>query len=369
MKKLKKAMLSLYLYSKRLYGKPSFLVILAAMVLLAALLGGAVKEDAGMLRVAIVDQSGDGAARELLTSLLSEESVVRYRICDHEGAMALLRSGEADLVWILEEELAASLADFAAGEETKPPVTVVLRQGNTFAMLANEQLYAKLFPTLSTAFFQSYLTEHFGTAAGAMPYYEARLQQQELVAFSYLGQQGEVEMQSFLLTPLRGMLALVVLVGLFACCLYYLSDREAGVLDAVPLTARFWRLLLYVLSGGCSLAVFALLAVLLCGLWEGVAVEIGVMLLYLLAASGFAMLLTGLLPRAMDLAAALPAVAILTLAACPIFLNMEIPVLSALLPTYWYLHALHGSAGILGLLCYTPLAGGAAYLVLRIRRR
>ncbi len=366
---MKKTLILFWLYVKRLFCKPSFLAILLGAVLLAGLMAGMLTEDDAVLRVAVVGTDRSEAAMTLVDKLMAEDSVIAYRATDEGTARQLLSSGKTDCVWIFAADFDRAMANLAAGKTGEKPIRILVSESDVFTALAAEKLYAELFPAFSLSFYRNYLTEELGTADGADAYYGANRRETSIVDFALHGKEGEMRPVPYLVTPLRGMLAAMMVVGILACGLYMLSDKEAGQMDAVPYKKRWGRLMLQTLAGGVSMAVFILAALAAIGLWEDPMRELLCMALYILACAGFTALLATLMRRTMDLAALLPIVVMLTLALCPIFLYVRLPILPNLLPTFWYLRGLSHVGAMWGMLGYAAVTWGLSWLLSRLKRR
>ena len=167
---------------------------------------------------------------------------------------------------------------------------------------------------------------------------------------------------SFLVTPVRGILALLILVGALVSAMYFAQEAEAFVW--MRRWKRFLLPFLCHLILTLDLAVAVLAALGLSGLVSSWPRELGSMALYCLACAGFAEVLRSILRKPRRLGAALPPVLLAGLALCPIFLNVRrFRMVQFLIPTFLYLHGIRGGEFILYLAGYTVLSWGLGLLL------
>ncbi len=336
----KRALLLICMLCKRLYKKVSFLLILLSVVVITAVMSVAVGGDSNMLRVEIVGGENSEEAQKIIASLTSLDSVVKYTPRSSEEAEKMLATGKTDAIWDFGDDFDNAVMQFVKKGGYSAPINVTVRENNVFAGLTLERLYAEIYPIMSKNFYNSFLEENLGAGESEVAkYYDNQERFSGLIKMSYYNDSGTPDEVNFLVTPLRGLLAMMIALCSLACALYYMHDRDNGHMDAIPLNRRFMMQIAYVLSGTVNIAVFVLIALAICGLMGNVLTEILVMLLYVIASVGFATLMCGLLSKTSRLAPVVPIMMIVMIFVCPIFLTPNVPILNFVFPAYGYLTA------------------------------
>ena len=333
------------LLTKRLLRRPAFWALLACVPLLAGALTLAARQESGIVRVALFCPD-DAAARRSADRLLASDSLVRCTEYETEtAARAAVQSGSADAAWLFRAETGDELERFAARRGTRGAVVVVEREDTVFLRLAREQLAAALYPEASRALFRQYLTEVLGADPESPDtfferYYSTRVEDDPIIVFTHLD--GSPANDSYLVAPVRGLLALLLCLTGLASAMAYDGDvrREVFLRLRAPLRRLLPLLAHFTALAPMGLAV--LLALRLSGLLGAWPRELGAMLLYCAACAAFSELLRKLCRSAARLGALIPALMALMLALCPIFFDVgRLEWLRRLLPPYYYLNAVH----------------------------
>ena len=357
------------LLTKRLLRKPVFLILLLCVPLLAAAMAAVAKQDRSVVSVALVCDTADPAARRAADRLLTADSMVRCTEypSDAEARAALARS-DADAVWSFKDSTSDELLRFVSGRGTPGAVVVTEREETVFLRLAREQLAAALYPEASYTLFRTYLTEELGAPADAPEaffdaYYNTKIASDPIIVFSHTDGSAAAE-ADFLVTPVRGLLALLLVLTGLASAMYYDEEERRETFLRLPAATRRALPLLYHLTALLPMALAALIALWAAGLLGPLPREIGLMLLYCVSAAVFSELVRKLCRSQALLGALIPVLAALMLALCPVFLDLRIltPV-RRLLPPYYYLNAVRSGQYVWQLAVYTCIAAVPAVLL------
>ena len=358
------------LLTKRLARKPAFVILLLCVPLLAGAMAVVAKQDSSIVSVALVCDSADPAARRAADRLLHADSLVRCTEYATEAeARAAVSASRADAAWIFRDTASDEILRFASGRGTRGAVLVVEREDTVFLRLAREQLAAALYPEASRALFRWYLTERLDAPDDAPDayfdeYYRTQIAEDPIIVFSRLDGSAAADGGSYLVTPVRGLLALLLVLTGLASAMYY--DEEARRETFLRLSPGPRRLLplLYHLTALLPVALAALLALWAAGLLGPLPREAGLMLLYCLSAAVFSELLRKLCRTQARLGAAIPVLMAVMLALCPIFLDLKVltPV-RHLLPPYYYLNAVRSGALAWQMPVFTCAAAVPALLI------
>ena len=345
------------LLTKRLLRRGGYVAVLLAVPVLALLLTLGLREESGLVTVALWRENPEDAVSAAAVQRLLENpgTLSCYEAASKEAALAAVESGEADAAWIFRPDADAVIADFDA--LGPPAVTVVERRDNVLLMLARERLNAALYPELSFSVFSRFLRDidpatEF-TPALLLRYYRVRAVDTPLVSISY-ADGGESQAAGYLSSPLRGMLALLMLLAGLASALYAYREREQECFVWLSPWKRRALPLLCHLTALLPVALAVLLALAAARLWGGADREVCAMALYVPACACFCELLRRLCRRESVLAPLVPVLLLVSLLVCPVFLELpRLRPLQLLLPTFYYLKAVGNPAWLLRELGYT----------------
>lgn len=354
------------LLNKRLLKRPGFWAVLLAVPVLVLVLTLAASRNGGVVRIAVgMEEPASPAARQVAQRLTERESVLETVLCESaEEARTLVETGRADGAWLLPSDLEERFERLTDGEAV-PLVTMVVQEDNVLLQLSREKLFAALYPDLSYALFAGFAESELQERSEEeiRKYYGIIHRNSRFVEFAYSdGSPVDPMESSFLVTPVRGILALLILVGALVSAMYFAQEAEAFVW--MRRWKRFLLPFLCHLILTLDLAVAVLAALGLSGLVSSWPRELGSMALYCLACAGFAEVLRSILRKPRRLGAALPPVLLAGLALCPIFLNVRrFRMVQFLIPTFLYLHGIRGGEFILYLAGYTVLSWGLGLLL------
>ncbi len=344
--KLRKIGIWYLLLNKRLFLRPAFWLLMAALPVLALGLLNISGQESGVLKIAVCAPGVTG--RELTASLRDGDSVIAFtEAADSASAAELVVTGAVDAAWVLPEALEEKTEEYV--KRGKPVVEIYEREESTVLRLAEEKLYKALFPSVSYAMYRNYMEQldlKNNSPAQLRQYYDAVRIDGALLHFvdadggslSETGKRG-----SYLLSPLRGMMAVWLVFAGFAAAVFFRRDVRAGRFVWVGAAARPYLWLLYqlviLLNGGA-----AMLAVLsMSGLSRGLRQELPALCFLLAASLGFSNFFCRLCGNIRVLSAVLPALLVLLIAGAPIFIDLGIPSLQRALPIFYYLNLVYRS--------------------------
>jgi hypothetical protein len=364
------------LLQKRLLKKPSFLILLAAVPLVVAALVFVAQQDSGVLCVALCqEEGGDALASSVVERLTGESGVIRFVVYDSaDEAAASVAQGETDAAWIFPAGMAQRLGRFLDGAGSSAPVVrIVEREDTVFLQLAREKLFSVLYSPLSFQVYSDYIQEELTQEEVSQEeleeYYHTVVTQGSLIEFSFMHQEESAATaaeQDYLTAPVRGLLALMILLCGLASAMYFTWDELQG--SFVWLPARWHRPFAYAyhLIAVTDMAAVVYAALLLAGVFTTWQRELPLMLLYCVAVSGFCELVRGVLPRIEWLGIAAPLLILVMLVLCPIFINVRrLRPVQFLLAPFYYLHGVHNRDYVLLLLAYTAAVYLLSFLVHR----
>ena len=355
------------LLTKRLYKKLTFLAILLLIPALVLGYGAAAKGDSGMITVVLAQKEEDPIAEAMIQSLDGSSQLIRYQLCDDaQTAEDLVRGGKADMAWIFHGDLETRLQEFVAQPKAKNAmVTVLLREDNVSLRLAREKLSGTLYQALSQRIYISYIRENvpeFDELSDdvLMEYYSSQEMTDKLFAFNESDSAlKNVQTVHYLTAPVRGLLAVVIVLCGMATAMYYMQDTRRGTfawvssrrLPAVELGCQLVSLV--------NVTAVVLLALALSGQAGSFLLELPTALLYCLCCAAFSMLLRRLCGSVRMLATLLPLLVVVMLVLCPVFFDLgNLRSFQYLLPPTYFIQSTYNAKYLLYMMGYTGICLG-----------
>ena len=371
------------LFTKRLLKKPAFLLILLLVPLLVGAVYIAASDgDSGIVTVALaMEDDSDPVACAVIQRLMTEDSLIRFVLCaDAHEAEAMVADSRADGAWIFPRDMEEQSDTFVDHtHKNNAFIRVVQREENILLNISHEKLNAALYPYLSRSLYKSFLgrldgMEGMTNEHAAQIYDSIKAEGEELFEYVYADGDGSAptvpEQNGFILSPLRGMLAIMILFACMAAALFYMQDEQRGVFDRLPRASGFVLGVTYHLAAVVMTAAAVLAALMLTGMSGDLWHELPVMGVYALCAAGFCMCLRLLVNNIRLLCALSPLLTVVTAVMCPVFFAApRLPALQYLLPTYHYLAACSDGRYLLPMLIYTAVLYAAAFLLHRLRAK
>ena len=284
----------------------------------------------GVLTIALSCQDWeDKAAAEMVRSLQSGSQLIRFQVYPtEEAAEEAVKSAEADAAWIFLEGTQERLEAFAHGFSNRDAfIRVVEREESVPTILAREKLSAAAYTQVGEALYLQYLRAKVPALDGFsrdefLEYFRQVNLNGQLFTFDSQGQETTAQEASYLTAPVRGLLAVVVVLSGLAGVMYHQQDKAAGTFARVPENRGF------LLEMGCHLLILtnvlavAEVALILTGDTQSFWPESGAFVVFLFCCLGFSMFLSTLLSHRNAMAVALPVIAVAMLAVCPIFFDL-----------------------------------------------
>ena len=146
----------LFLLTKRLYKKLTFLFILLLIPVSVALISLSAEEDSGFVTVALaLEDKNDAIAMDIAQELSKGSELVHFALCsDKNQAMEMINTGKADSVWLFPEDMEEKLKDFVVNKKDKKPVVQIINRENSTALsLVREKLYGTVYKYCAKAEF------------------------------------------------------------------------------------------------------------------------------------------------------------------------------------------------------------------------
>lgn len=352
---------------KRLYKKATFLVLLVMIPALVFAYGLVSRQDSGMVTIALATQGSQvDPLTRVLWEDLKENRMILYMECESpEQARELVRSGKANTAWIFEADLEARIYDFVANRGRNSAfVTVVEPENRVLLKLLREVLSGTVFPYCSETVYLTYIRENAPELDAVsdetlLSYYHNAGFEDGL--FVITDMEGNVlqseEDEGYLLTPVRGMLAVVAMLSGLAAAMYYIRDEENGTFAWMSQRRKPWMELGCQLISVSNVLLVVLLALALTGQVSHWGREVVLTMLYSLCVAAFAMLVRRLSGGIRGLGMVTPILVVVMLVTCPVFFDLGmLRRLQLLLPPTYYIVAVHNTTYLWYMLAHTALA-------------
>jgi len=360
MKTIQNILVRFWLYNKRLLKKPLFSVLLVLTVILVILMSASA--EGGVVRIALASEAPDLIYDEITADLMQSTTVISFFSCETPSdAEACVRRGDADAAWIFSADLSSRIDEFVGILHNRYAfVTVLQREDSVLLQLTHEKLNGALYPYLSRALYNRFLRTEFDILADIpradlLIHYDAvNAQGEDMFQFSYIdGSEDTSDIHThYLLSPIRGLLSVMIVIGGLATSIFYLQDEAAGRFDWIPRKKRLPFSFIYTLTAVFDLTVVSVISLIAAGLSVSVLREILLAVLYMFSVTAFCVWLRVTLRGRRVLGMLLPLIVIAMITLCPVFFSLRIvPFLQQLLPPYLYLNSVHNLSYAAASLC------------------
>ena len=421
------ALRRMLLINKRLLKKPGCIAFLCLIPLLAGAASHMAQLDSGVLTIALACEDPDDAtANDIIESLEKGSQMLRFVRCGQpDKAKELVYGGRADAAWIFRADMRAAVDRYVRNRvPSSAAVTVIEREESTALALTREKLCSALYPYASYSLYLLCL-EELGADTNALgekqlrEYYAGSDVDADMFEVVYPdgerlsaggderttdgargddsadGQSGEAAdgaqgesgagaregddagsaaasseaaQESYLVSPVRGILAACVVAAGLASAMYLGDDMRAGRFEWLAKRRRAFVPAAYIFGAAIDTTVIMCLSLAVFGLSSGFAREVSCGAAFAFASAAFCIFVRELLPNNKLLAAALPVLLASSLVLCPVFLNFTaVRPLSLCLPGYYYLLSFRDIKYLHFMLLYAAAALAAAASVHTLR--
>lgn len=373
---MRNVLLWLWMLTKRLYKKPTFLVILLLIPCLCLAYGAMSREDSGVLTIALAQEAEDPISEEIFTQLQTDSRVFCYRICrTPQEAEELVKSGNADAAWIFPGSMQARIDAFLENPDGSTAfIRVVQREENVALMLTRERLTGALYHHIAQRYYISYVRAEFPEVAELsdeelMVYYNGVELTDQLFTYDSVANQ-TVRQDHYLLSPVRGLLAVVIMLCGLASAMYYIKDSASGTFGWLSLRVRPLAELGCQTVALLNVGIVALISLLFMGIAGSFLWEIVTLLLYALCVAAFCMMLRALFGSIRALGAAIPLLVVVSLLVCPVFFDLgALRAYQFLLPATYYINGAYNPLFLAYMGLYTLVCFGLYLLFSKVFKR
>lgn len=347
------------LLSKRLLKQPGYIFMLALVPIFVLLLRTA-GEDGGQLATigVFAEKDADPVAKALYEELTVNSTV--FSFVGYEDEESLIEAVKDDTLvegWVIPARLSDSLSQFANKGKTDAPVRIIYREGGVSHMLIKEVLNGKIFRYLAPEILRAYISSSencdMAVEDELSELLYARVPDTRLFVMGFADNTVSSEDDNVILMPVRGILAVWLMICSIAATLFYIKDEENGVFTWWSKKYRFFHAFGYYLS-----AIVPAMAVYFLGLWMGGLLTNPIREILNLFVYGVAVIILGNIIRinlktVKTVGIATPVIIMLMTLLSPVFVDFKrAGVFRLLIPSYYYLQSTHAFSFIWGLCVY-----------------
>ena len=368
------------LLNKRLYKKITFVLIMLLIPTLVFGYSSLAQEESGVMTIALAQQGDDPMAKQIMQDLKDGTNLIRYVFCDSpESAEKMVNDGKAEAAWIFADDLENRIYRFVNRPSRTTAFVQIIEQESTIPMkLSREKISGTVFGYCSRTFYLKYIRENVPemqdiSDEALLAYYDDFATNVDLFEFSYLEGEGGAEAAeeaNYLLSPVRGLLATVIILGGLAAAMYFVHDDRCGTFSLVPQGKRplveFTCLSIAVLN----LSAIALTSLMIMGVSVSVGRELLLAACYGIMATLFCMTMRRVLGSITAIGTAMPLLAVVMLVVSPVFFDLgPLRTLQYLCPPTYYINAVNSNRYLLLMFGYDAILVIAYYLTGKLFKR
>ncbi|WP_167511418.1 ABC transporter permease [Pseudobutyrivibrio xylanivorans] len=359
---------------KRLFKKKSYILMLLLVPLMVFLLRFIGEDNGGIMTVGICIMGDDASSIIFRASIPEETSPIHYEFYESkESLIEAVENNTVDEAWIVPKNLDGIVETVAKNEIPLESVEIVVRENGLSHLLGREILCSKIYPSVAKQLLINYMNARvYGgnmteqQQAELMEAFDSFALSESLFNAGYVDA-SEVEDTSIILMPLRGILALWLMLCGIATSMYYLEDQENGLFIWWHIRAIFIRELGYYLVAFIAPSVVVLISLAYSESFTTVSRELPALFLYILATIILSIILRLVVPDKKHIGILIPALIILNSLLSPVFIDFkELRQIQKCCPAFHYLSSIHDIYYLKTLFVYTVLLGGLAVLLFKL---
>ena len=374
----------LLLMTKRLMKKPSFVIILVLLPIILVGYRFIISQDDGTLRACIyVPKGSDDYAKRVAEQLVNYDCAARFYMTDsEENLYSDVIAGRAEVGYIFPKDMRERFVS----RKWDGAVTMVVSDTSQYAPFVNEFVTVAVYSGIMEDYIADYLVTRSGlelTDEEIRPIIKENLAKQDeagsLFTISYQDYYTNTEVsyeevmeENYLTKPIRGTVALFVLLAGLAGLVFWFQDNAEGRFKVMSYEKRpvinYGSLFLPTLLA----SIVGFVCILIAGLAGNIFKEIFVMFLYVIFVTGVCEILRVIVPSVNAICAAIPIIAVASYLCCPIILDLKkiLPVVTYLrkiLPPDYYLETFNATP--LWVMAAAAAVVSAVTVLLELRER
>lgn len=334
----------LLLTTKQVIKKPAVIVLLLLIPICVLFLNNTSKSEKASITALYYLDADSEDTEALYDALENYDGLFQFEPVDSENKLRrMVNSGEYECGYIIDSEIYEKLAD----KEYSDLIELVYHSRSTMTAIINETVFSICFPTAAQNAIVEYLTKK-GVSKETIDEYYSKQDIKDIYYtyftngstfhFEYEGAPEEfsITKNTIMLTPLRGILALIIMIAGFSGALSLYRDNNNPVYSYKRI--RFAFIAVPVLLSGLT----AYISIVISKLSEDYIKELLYLMLYMIVVIIYCYILSEIIKNGALFAGLLPFIILGSMAFTPVILDFAqyLPVLSKLRfiwPTWYYL--------------------------------
>ena len=368
-RKIRDAVVTFFIYCKRLLHRPAFIVLTAMIPLVTAVLVISFSSDSAVLRIGICSE-GSNTGDKIVAELLMRNSIVSFT--EYKSSEEAKKDVIADKIhgaWIFPKDLDSRISQNAENRTSLPLVKVIEQEDSIPLKLSHELLYGCLHPYVVYSNYEHFTEKKYpnaDTSKEALRYhYDNGTPVGEVLIMKVVGKEEKAETDNnFLTYPLRGILSLLCILCGIASAMFFLDDKAIGQFDGMPRSKHIFPAFASCLAGTALSAPFVIISVFIAGTHTDILSEIFAMLLFVICVCGFCLVCATLCGKSSRLGVITPFLMMIMMVQSPVFLNMDsLRPLWFLFPQSFYLYAVYDGTYMVYMIIYAAVSLAIAFLL------
>lgn len=359
------------LLNKRLYKKISYIGILLLIPVLCLIFSAAVKEQSGVLTIALASENPQEIfAKDIIADIKSETLVVSFLETTPQNARELVAAGKADAAWIFPADLHSRVKAYVNGEKNSDGFITIIEQEQTVPlMLSHEKLSSVLHKQVVREAYLKYLREIAPETQQIsdeelLVFLEETDVSGELFDFYDITGNRKGSSVNYLTTPIRGLLAVLAVICCIVTAMYYQNDLDRGIFSLLPERSRRFGEFGYQMISALNILVVIMVALLISGLSVSIWREIVILVLFSVCCSLFGMVMRAIFGGGRGLGVLIPIISVVMLALCPIFFDYgEFKTIQFVFPPTYFVNAVYNTKYIWYLAVYDAVLFVICYIL------
>lgn len=375
MTSLRKYYIWFYMLTKRLLKRWSFLLLIVLIPITVIVTMSAMKGESGVLHIVLCNDGKEKLANDIINSILSRESIIRFSVSNsRDDAIKLVGNAKADAAWIFDDNFEKNLNKFAKGKKLNPPVKIIEREASIPLNISKEVLFGAIYSETSYRLYHNYSEKNITKDSGIpesdiKEAYDSIQNNENIIEIEKLNAKSKKTDTNYLTTPMRGILSLLVLLCALASTMFFLNDKSKGTYDWLSPRKMIWPAMASCFSAALISSLTVVAIIFLTGISLGASYEIGAMIMFIIAVTGFCTLFSLLFRSYATLAALTPGVLIVSLILSPIFFNFKIlSPIRHMLPTYYYLQSVYNTNYFLNTFFYIIVIYSICFIINSLKK-
>lgn len=341
------------LFIKRCFKKISFIILLLAIPILCYMLKDSSQGSTGNLCAGIYLETESPLATEIVENLTSDYESVDFEVCNNLDTLKKrVLNGTYECGYMFPDNFDEKLSI----NDTNELVTVYLSPGTITSAITSEYIFSEISKKYTLTELIDYVKkddsfnekELKGMEEEITELYLHYLNGDETFTFEYITDGNTILdnteiFSSYLLMSVKGIIALLIMIAAFLGTLNLYRDNKAGVFFAFSGITKTFAKMSEIFSTSCIACVSGLITIYLCGLSDGLMIEVTRLLIYAIICTMYCYIIFSLTPNQYVFTAMIPVLILGSIVFCPIFIDFSevIPIVKYMAwlfaPTYYLL--------------------------------